>query len=72
MSDLKLNIRPVDIQVVAEITGFTSDYVRRVIAGTRKNPAIIEAAEKVVENRRQLIDALKEYNFNNPKNKTLN
>ncbi|WP_080058944.1 hypothetical protein [Spirosoma aerolatum] len=39
---------------IAEITGFTHDYVKKVMQGIRHNKKILEVAEQMVAIREQL------------------
>ncbi|GAB3735087.1 hypothetical protein [Spirosoma lituiforme] len=39
---------------IAEITGFTHDYVKKVIRGRRKNAQIISVAEQLLADRARL------------------
>jgi hypothetical protein len=69
ISEIKNKMRVGDIQVIAQGTGYTADYVKMVLRGVRKSQKVVDAAEMVVNNRLAMIEKLKQFNFNNIKNK---
>jgi CRISPR/Cas system-associated endoribonuclease Cas2 len=43
-----------DITRIAELTGFSYDMVKKVIKGDRRNIAILNAAKKLIQGRREI------------------
>jgi hypothetical protein len=44
-----------DRKTISKMTGFTRDYVRKVLMGVRHNDDIIQAAEQIIQMRETLI-----------------
>ncbi len=57
-TELKMELLPSDAQAIAMVTGFTADYVRRVLNGRRSNEIIKSAANKLIEDREKLKESL--------------
>ncbi len=57
-TQLKIKLLPSDAQVIAMVTGFTADYVRRVLNGKRRNEVIEGAAHKLIKDREKLKESL--------------
>lgn len=49
-----------DYQIIAELTGFSIDYVKRVIYGSRANDKILQAAEQLIKQRKQMKRVIKQ------------
>ncbi len=58
VTELKIELLPSDAQAIAMVTGFTADYVRRVLNGRRSNKIIKSAAKKLIEDREKLKESL--------------
>ena len=58
VTELKIELLPSDAQAIAMVTGFTADYVRRVLNGRRSNEVIKSAAKKLIEDREKLKESL--------------
>ncbi len=57
-TQLKIKLLPSDAQAIAMVTGFTADYVRRVLKGKRKNEVIESAARRLIKDREKLRETL--------------
>lgn len=57
-TELKMALLPSDAQAIAMVTGFTADYVRRVLNDRRSNEIIKGAAKKLIEDREKLKESL--------------
>lgn len=58
LSQIKRGLRRGDHKLIAEITRFTPDYVKMVLAGTRKNQRIVDVAAQVIDSRKKLVAKL--------------
>ena len=56
--EFKMELLPSDAQAIAMVTGFTADYVRRVLNGKRSNEVIKSVAKKLIEDREKLKESL--------------
>ncbi len=57
-AESKMELLPSDAKAIAIVTGFTADYVRRVLNGRRSNETIKSAAKKLLEDREKLKESL--------------
>jgi hypothetical protein len=57
-NDLKKKLRYGDYSTIASVTGFSSDYVRKVINGVRNNEEVINVTKKLIEQRESLKENL--------------
>lgn len=53
-NELKKKLRYGDYGTIAELTGYSTDYVRKVINDKRHNTDVIEATKKVIQSRETL------------------
>ncbi len=63
LEQIKKYLRSGDQKLCAEITEYTEDYVKKVIAEERKNEKIITVLTEIIENRKKLIARLKSFNY---------
>lgn len=54
IEQIKEKMEPADATTISKLTGFTSDYVRKVIDGQRNSERVLEVAQKVIKNREEL------------------
>lgn len=64
---IKKDLRVGDQKLCAEVTGYCEDYVKMVVAERRFNKTIIHVLSEIVQNRKQLIKALKSFNYKTQK-----
>ena len=53
--EIKQKMESGDAALISKMTGYTPDYIRKVINGERNNENVISAAQKVIESRESLI-----------------
>ena len=58
VTQLEIKYLPSDAQAIAMVTGFTADYVRRVLNGKRRNNVIEGAAQELIKDREKLKESL--------------
>jgi hypothetical protein len=59
---IKSELRKGDYQRLSEITGYTKDYVIKVINNKRNNELILDAAKALIGNREHLVNKFNRHN----------
>ena len=59
ISLIKAQMRDGDAEIVADVTGYSKDYVRKCMDERRNNKLVVAIMERLIENRKAFIKSMK-------------
>jgi hypothetical protein len=67
LTQIKKELRRGDFLLCHDITKYTTDYIKKVVAGDRINENIVFVLGEIVQNRKDLFKRLKSFNYKTQK-----